>query len=142
MKPLQAALVGGAVSLVSLTLVAPAAEAAPVCGPMGGNQIMKTRTCVNPDWAPECAAYTEYWQYGGHYGYMCYGVGGVGGGDPRNWTVEDILGLAGDVIDDRLPVCSSYGNQPANYRVCVDPRSSCRVEVTVEVLRDETRGCA
>ncbi len=118
---------------LALAAITPTAEADPICGPMSGNQIVKSRTCVRPEWAPYCAAYTEYWQYGGHYWYMCYGVGVPG--NPTQWTVDDVIAIALGVVDDRLPACNNYGNHPANYRVCADPRSrECPIEVTVQVM--------
>ena|SRR5687768_7916232 len=107
----RAALLLVVLAFASLS-VAPTAAADPtVCGPWSGNQAIKSRTCIDPEGAPSCPVYTQYFT-GLHYGVICYGVPPPGDVDP-----EDPLG----VVPDVWPRCATPSTYGVQAWICVDP---------------------
>ena len=114
-------------ALASLSLaLLPSASADPtVCGPWSGNEAVKSRTCVDPEGAPSCPVYTEYYT-GLHHAFICFGVPPPGPLDPN-----DPLG----VVPDVWPRCVTPSTYGAQAWVCVDPTDEeCTVSRQVYLL--------
>lgn len=97
-----------AASLLALGFLAPAASAAPTCTGYVNVLGSKQRTCVDPDEAPRCGAWSEGWSYPLGYWKSCYGTAATCG---AYGCLDDVA-----VSTCLLDVCPAVGEVVVDLR--------------------------